>query len=324
MSQRAIDAILAAVRKGLGPEGARTLGAGGSRSAVSEVVSLGIGPLDHYVIGCGGLPVGRLTELYGEENSGKSSLAWQAAAQCQQAGGVAVLVETESGVSAERAAVFGVDLDSLVLIEPETMEDALHAMGLALKSMPLKGDGPNILIWDSIAATPTANEVKEGMSGDLVIGRRALLLSNACRVMKDLLPRARCAGLFVNQIREKIGIVFGDKTTTPGGRAVKFTASLRLQLLGGLALKDATGHTGKDLVVMATKNRFAPPWRKCRVRLNYADGWDDAWSTLTYAKTLGLVAAGWTVSAKHVEAARSALAAVGWAGTAVTAPGAEE
>lgn len=325
MSDKAIQDILKAVRRKLGPESARLLEDDGAKSEVTEVVPFHIGPLDHYVIGCGGLPVGRLTELFSEEGAGKTSLLWHALAQCQAEGGVAALIETENGVSRERAATFGVDLSKLILIEPESMEDALAAMELVLSRMPTDGKAPNMLGWDSVAATPTKGEVEEGLTGDLAVGRRALLLSNACRVMKDMLPKARCAGVFVNQVREKIGVLFGDKTTTPGGRAIKFTASLRIQLLGGAAVKDASGHVGKDLTVIAVKNRFAPPWRKVRVRLDYHRGWDTDWTTLTHAKTLGLVPKSLTLTPRHVEQARLALVAAKWGNdAAIVAANAED
>jgi len=182
------------------------------------------------------------------------------------------------------------------------MDEALEQMEMALNNVP-SNVGPNLLAWDSIAATPTKGEFVDGIEGEAAIGERARALAKACRVLIPLAEKKRTALLFVNQTREKVGIVFGDKTTTPGGKAVKFHASLRIQLFGGKSIKDGVQHTGKIITVVAVKTRFSPPYRKVRLRLDYATGFNDDWTTLNHAKTLSVV----PKSIKGAEAQQAAL-----------------
>jgi recombination protein RecA len=295
-----LEAVLAVVREGYGKESARTLGEG-ARGLVEEVIPFGIAALDHYVCGCGGLPVGRLTELFSEEGGGKSSLTLAALASAQREGGIAILSESEHGLDESRVKVFGVQPDNLGLLQPDYMEQAVLQMEAALNAIP-KGVGPNLLAWDSVAATQTKGEYEGGLDGDAVVAERARLLSKACRILLPLASEKRTALLFVNQTREKIGVVFGDRTTTPGGKGVKFAASLRIQLFGGKSIKDGVQHTGKIITVMGVKNRFAPPYRKVRVRLDYATGFNDVWTTINHAKELGVLPAKATGNKAHTRA----------------------
>lgn len=305
--------IVKRVAKKLGPDKIRLL-SDGAKSEVTEVVPTGIAVIDNYVLGVGGLPVGRMVELFSEEGSGKTSLAWQALGACQKAGGVGVLVESESAISEERAKLFGVDPDKLLLVEPDNLEDAFERMEEILKALPKDRQAPNLWVWDSLAATATKAEIEDGMIGDAAVAERARLMSRVCRVLGPLLPQTRTAALWINQIRANIGVMFGDKTMTPGGKAVKFYASARLSLLGGKKVdsKDSDEHAGKDITVLAVKNKLATPWRKARVRLNYRNGWDDAWSTFQFAKLAGYIESKTKLSDKACEAARMALEANGW------------
>lgn len=300
--------VVEAVRKQFGREAALLLGEGGSRSEVEEVIPTGIEVIDRYVLGCGGLPVGRMTELYSAEGAGKTSILLAAAAGAQREGGVAIIAETENALQTERAGVFGVDLGKLVLLQPGHMEELLEQAESAITAVP-KGSGPIMFGWDSIAATPTKREVDDGLAGDAAVGERARVLSRACRLLPSLAAQHRCALLFINQVRDNIGVMFGDKTTTPGGHAVKFAASVRIQLFSGKAVKDREGHTGKDVTFLATKNKLAPPFRKARVRIDYAKGWDSDWSTLEHAKDLELVDQAARVGEKSMAEAREKL---GW------------
>lgn len=303
-----IDEIIKRVGKKLGSDRVRRF-SDGARSEVVEAIPTGIDVIDKYVTGCGGIPVGRLTELFGEEGSAKTALSLQTIGSCQKAGHLAVWIETEDGASHERAETFGVNIKKLILEEPETMEYALDAINETIESVdPTKG--PTLLVWDSIAATSTKAEAEDGMVGNAAIGERARLLGRACRVMSGMLAEQRIAALWINQVREKIGVMFGDKLTTPGGRSVKFHSSLRLQLIGGTANKDDDGnHTGKDIIIMAVKNRFASPWRKARIRLDYAEGWDNDWTTFNYAKEKGLLPKGTRFNRENIAEIKDLL---GW------------
>lgn len=303
--------ILAAVNAAFGKGTATTLADGGE-CEVSEVIPTGISVVDHYVTGIGGLPVGRLVELYSEEGGGKSTLALTACASCQREGGVAVWAESEEALQREWAAKLGVCLDDLVLLQPGSIEDTGKQAEAVLQAHAARPQEPLLFVWDSIAATRTQREVDEGLQGDARVGERARQLSAICRQLCALAPAARATLLFINQTREKIGVMFGDKYTTPGGHAVKFHASLRLQLFGGKALKAAGGmgeHLGKAVTVLAAKNKLAPPWRKAQARLLYEGRWDDAWSTVNHAKARKLVQETARMSADlHAESRR----ALGW------------
>ncbi len=299
--------VVAAVRAAFGKEAALLLGKGGSRSEVSECIPTGIDVVDRYLLGVGGLPVGRIVELYSQEGAGKTSFLLAALAGAQREGGVAILAETEQALSTERAAVMGVDLDALVLLQPGHMEELLVQVETAVLSVP-KSAGPILVGWDSVAATPTKKEVEEGLEGGAAMGERARILSLAMRKLPNLVSERRCCLVLINQIRDKLGVVFGDRTTTPGGHAVKFAASIRLQLFSGAAVKSKEGHTGKDVTFLVQKNRLAPPFRKAKVRLDYATGWNDSWSTLEHAKNLELIAE----DARGKEALEEARRKLGW------------
>ena len=278
-----IQSVLDALKSKHGKDAARKM-SDGAGSAIKEVIPTGITPLDQWVIGCGGLPVGRVTELFSEEGGGKTSLMYQMLAQTQRVGGIPILVETEDALDPDRAETFGVNLENLILIEPNNMEEALEQINTAISSIP-EGAGPIFLGWDSLAATPTKAEIEAGLVGGNAMADRARLMSRACRVLGNIVSRHRVAMLIVNQTRTKMGVMFGDNTTTPGGQGVKFLASLRLKISGGKAVKDDhSDHIAKDVLIHAVKNRMAPPWRKCRVRLNYHTGWDDEWTTVDFGK----------------------------------------
>ena len=310
--------ILAAIHKGFGKASAMRL-SGGARSDLREVIPTGIDVLDHYVLGCGGLPVGRMMEVISEEGAGKTSFLLACLAAAQRAGGIAILAETEVSLDTRRASVFGLDPDRVVLLQPGHLDEAVQQQEEAIKAIPA-GVGPVVLGWDSVAATPSKEEVEEGLGEASAFDKRAKAISQALRVLCPLAARHRVCLVYVNQIRDKIGVMFGNKTGSPGGHALKFHASIRLQLFSGKAQKDsASQHTGKFVTFLSIKNKLAVPFRKASVKLTYATGWDDKWSTLNHAKALGLV----DNRAKGEEAwvvARDKLLAVGWGGSGGLAP----
>ena len=283
-----IQTVIDALKSKHGKETARKM-SDGAKSAIKECIPTGIIPLDNWVIGCGGLPVGRVTELFSEEGAGKTSIVYQCIAQCQKIGGIPILVETEDALDPERAETFGVNLENLILIEPNNMEEALEQINTAISSLP-EGVGPIFLGWDSLAATPTKAEIEAGLVGGNAMADRARLMSRACRVLGNIVSKRRVAMLIVNQTRTKMGVMFGDNTTTPGGQGVKFLSSLRLKISGGKANKNDKGdHMAKDILFHAVKNRMAPPWRKCRVRLSYATGFDNEWTVVDFGKERGIL-----------------------------------
>lgn len=314
----AIAAVLKAINAGF--KGAATRLSGGSKSDVTEVIPSGVEVLDKYVLGPGGWPVGRISEVFSQEGGGKTSLLLAALAGAQRVGGIAVMVETETALDSRRAKVFGVDLDRVVLLQPGHLGEALRQIELTLKSIPA-GVGPIMIGWDSVAATQSVEEALEGLPEKAAFDKRAKALSEGMRVLGPLVARARAHLMLVNQTRANIGVLFGDKHVTPGGGAIKFHAAARVQLMGGKAFKDPIGqHLGKDVTVIAVKNKLTRPYRKARVRLNYDTGWDDAWSTLNHAKELKVVDA----RSRDVAAARAALEAVEWhrsASAPIASPG---
>lgn len=257
-------------------------------SQVVEVIPTGIEVLDDYVLGAGGLPVGRVSEVFSEEGAGKTSVAYSALGQVQRGGGVAVLVDSEQAFDDARARLFGVDPGHLVFAQPDTLEDALSVIHGAVRANdPRKA--PMLVVWDSLAAAPTREEVEAGVAPEKGRDVRAQVLSQAARQFARVCADHRAHLMVVNQIRDKRGIMFGNNTTTPGGHAIKFLASVRLQLWSGKAFKVSDEHVGKTVTVMSVKNRMCPPFRKVRVKLDYARGWDNDWSVLEWAKTRGAV-----------------------------------
>jgi recombination protein RecA len=300
--------IAAAINAAFGA-GTALVGVGAeSRSEITEVISTGIDVVDNYVIGVGGLPCGRVVEVYSEEGGGKTSLLLSALGCAQKDGALAALQETENTLQDERLSVFGVDRDSLLLVQPETLEDVLKQQQLTLETMVRGWCG--IIGWDSLAATQTDEEIKKGVASEKARDVRAAVISAAYRQIVPLASEKNVCMLVVNQIREKVGVMFGDKYTTPGGHAVKFAATVRLQILGGKAVKRGEAHVGKDVVIMAAKNKVAPPWRKARVRLRYDTGWDNDWTTLEFAKDLQIVEQ--DADGEALPLVREKLAAVGW------------
>lgn len=275
-----------------------------------EVIPTGLEALDHYVLGIGGLPVGRIVELYSEEGAGKSSMAYTFLGAAQRAGGSAVMVETEHAFDPGRPQVFGAKVEDLLLMQPDHLGDVLKITESLCKYLGSLGGGPSVLVWDSVAATPTKAEFEGGIAGDAGHGAdRARELSRAMRILTKQVAQSRACLVCVNQIRENIGVMFGDKYTTAGGRAIKFHASIRLQILGGAKVEAKGEHTGKDVTLMTVKNKLAPPWRKARARLSYENGWDNDWTTLSHAKDKDLVASRARVGKATMKEARSAL---GW------------
>lgn len=277
------------VRKKFGKYAAITI-TGEKESAAAQIKGhcrTGIDVLDRYVIGGGGLPEGRMSEIFGPEGCGKTSLGYAAMAQVQHAGGVAFVADAEYSFDEERAKVFGVNLDTLVIVQPRDFEQHFEIMKTVLHAH--SGKVPLLYVHDSIASTKSKTGM-EADAGQYRVGEIPRLLSEELPKLPPLLHKKRAHLMMLNQIRAKIGVMFGDNTTTPGGNAPKFYASVRLQILGGKKVTNSRDeHTGKIVTIMAVKNRLAPPWRKARVRLDYATGWNNEWSTIEHAINMDLM-----------------------------------
>lgn len=302
------QAALAIIRKRLGSESISLLR--DDLAMQIPVIPTGIEVLDHYVLRCGGLPCGRVVELFSEEGVGKTSLGYTCLAAAQRLGGLAALIDTENSFDPVRAAVFGVNVPDLLLAQPDHLDEVVPQIEAMIEILTTTADGPAVVVWDSVAATQTKDEYDGGFEVKDKMGQRAKALSKAMRVVGGRIASKNASLVCINQVREKLGIVFGDKYTTPGGHAIKFHASVRLQLFPGKAVKATNGeHLGKTVTIVGVKNRFAPPYRKAQVRLDYDKGWNNVWSTISHAKDRELVAA----NSKYIQKTyEEALAQLAW------------
>lgn len=291
MLDKKVLAAIDAVRKVHGKASALRLTEAAIHSEVDEVIPTGIDALDWYGFQCGGLPVGRVSEVYSAEGMGKTSFIMQTLASCQAHGGIAVLVETEHSADKDRLETFGVDIDELVVFEPESLEQGFGQCGTFLEALPA-GIGPVYIAWDSLAATMVEEELKEGPDGKpSTPGVMARVMSQRLKRLLPLLASKRAHLQFVNQTRQKIGVMFGNPETTPGGNALKFYASIRFRIGSGTKIGDKTSgdEIGRESKIKITKNRFGFPHREVSTRLIYTEGWDNDWTNLRLAKSWGLL-----------------------------------
>lgn len=279
--------LIVALNKDLGEGSAGSLE--DNDADVGEVIPSGVSPFNHYLAGCGGFPVGRITEIFGHESSGKTALALSALGAAQREGGYAVLIETEHALANERAGVYGIDGSNLVLIQPDTLEEAFAAIYRTV--LKIRTKAPSVIVWDSFAATAPKQEVEEGLSAKMSaeMGLRARISSQCLRVLTPLLPEHRVALIIINQLRYKVGVMFGNPETSPGGEALKMHASLRILANRGKQIKDGPDPTGAYFHFRAVKNKVAPPGKSITARLDFATGWNDGWSTLNHAKDFKLI-----------------------------------
>ncbi len=243
-------------------------GSDDTASRVDEVIPTGIEVVDFHLLGVGGLPVGRISEVYGQEGCGKTAFGLTALASCQRHGGVAVLADPEQSFDETRARdVFGVDVDELLLLQPPHLQMLFEQVKVVLAEHDTKG-GPLLIVWDSVAGTKT----KDGAlleAGKFTVGEVPRILGEEFKKLLPLLEKHRAHFLMLNQIRIKIGVMFGPNTTTPGGNPVKFYSSWRAEFFGGKATKDAKGrHLAKTVTLMVQKTRFSEPFRKVRIRFD--------------------------------------------------------
>src|SRR5512145_2428703 len=252
---RAIEMALSQIEKQFGKGSIMRLG---SKEVLSNIATISTTSLSvDAALGIGGLPRGRVVEIYGPESSGKTTLALHVVAQAQRGGGMAAFVDAEHAIDPEYAKKLGVDTDNLLISQPDSGEQALEIAEVLVRSGAL-----DVLVIDSVAALVPRAEL-EGEMGDAHVGLQARLMSQALRKLAGTLNKSKTTAIFINQLREKIGVMFGSPETTPGGRALKFYSSVRLDVRKIENLKDGQEVVGSRTRVKVVKNKVAPPFRQC-------------------------------------------------------------
>ena len=278
--QKALDAALAQIDRAFGKGSAMRLG---DREAMQiEAISSGSLGLD-IALGIGGLPRGRIVEIYGPESSGKTTLALHAIAEAQKAGGVAAFVDAEHALDPVYAKKLGVNIDDLIVSQPDTGEQALEITDTLVRSNAI-----DVLVVDSVAALVPRAEI-EGEMGDSHVGLQARLMSQALRKLTGSISRSRCLVIFINQVRMKIGVMYGNPETTTGGNALKFYASVRLDIRRTGQIKDRDDIIGNTTRVKVVKNKVAPPFKQVEFDIMYGEGVSKIGEVLDLGVKAGLV-----------------------------------